>query len=48
MEKSVKAILLALKVLTVDVDTLHPNQFYPPKMFKTILSYGRNGVVYFG
>jgi hypothetical protein len=22
---------LALKVLTVDVDTLHPNQFFPPK-----------------
>ena len=22
---------LALKVVTVDVDTLHPNQFYPPK-----------------
>ena len=22
---------LALKVITVDVDTLHPNQFYPPK-----------------
>ena len=22
---------LALKVLTVDVDTVHPNQFYPPK-----------------
>lgn len=26
-----KSRSLALKVLTVDVDTLHPNKFYPPK-----------------
>lgn len=29
--KSYSANSLALKVLTVDVDTVHPNQFYPPK-----------------
>lgn len=29
--KEYQANQLALKVLTVDVDTLHPNQFYPPK-----------------
>lgn len=29
--KSYQANQLALKVLTVDVDTLHPNQIYPPK-----------------
>lgn len=29
--KDVTANNLALKVLTVDVDTVHPNQFYPPK-----------------
>ena len=29
--KQYAANTLALKVLTVDVDTVHPNQFYPPK-----------------
>lgn len=29
--KQYTANTLALKVLTVDVDTVHPNQFYPPK-----------------
>ena len=29
--KAYKSRSLALKVLTVDVDTLHPNKFYPPK-----------------
>ncbi len=29
--KTYKSRSLALKVLTVDVDTLHPNKFYPPK-----------------
>ncbi len=29
--KSYKGGTAALKVITVDVDTLHPNQFYPPK-----------------
>lgn len=29
--KSYKGANCALKVITVDVDTLHPNQFYPPK-----------------
>ncbi len=29
--KSYAANPAALKVITVDVDTLHPNQFYPPK-----------------
>lgn len=29
--KPYKSRSLALKVLTVDVDTLHPNKFYPPK-----------------
>ena len=29
--KSYKGTQLALKVVTVDVDTLHPNQFFPPK-----------------
>lgn len=29
--KNYKANSLALKVVTVDVDTLHPNQFFPPK-----------------
>lgn len=30
-DKVVESKSLALKVLTIDVDTLHPNQFYPPK-----------------
>lgn len=29
--KPYEANQLALKVMTIDVDTLHPNQFYPPK-----------------
>ena len=29
--KQYQGATLALKVLTVDVDTVHPNQFYPPK-----------------
>lgn len=29
--KQYQGSTLALKVLTVDVDTLHPNQFFPPK-----------------
>ena len=29
--KPYKSRSLALKVLTIDVDTLHPNKFYPPK-----------------
>lgn len=29
--KEYKSKNLALKVLTIDVDTLHPNQFFPPK-----------------
>ncbi|HEY9543129.1 hypothetical protein [Prevotella sp.] len=29
--KSYDGTTLALKVLTMDVDTLHPNQFFPPK-----------------
>lgn len=29
--KPYKGATSALKVITVDVDTLHPNQFYPPK-----------------
>ena len=29
--KAYKGNQLALKVITVDVDTVHPNQFYPPK-----------------
>lgn len=29
--KTYSANQLALKVITVDVDTLHPNQFFPPK-----------------
>jgi len=29
--KDYKSKNLALKVLTIDVDTLHPNQFFPPK-----------------
>ena len=29
--KSYQGTQLALKVLTVDVDTVHPNQFFPPK-----------------
>lgn len=29
--RSYKGGISALKVITVDVDTLHPNQFYPPK-----------------
>lgn len=36
---------LALKVLTVPVDTVHPNQFYPPRTYRTILSYGVSGVL---
>lgn len=29
--KEYEANILALKVVTMDVDTLHPNQFFPPK-----------------
>src|SRR3712207_8390301 len=29
--RSYDGTTLALKVLTMDVDTLHPNQFFPPK-----------------
>lgn len=29
--KQYQGATLALKVLTIDVDTVHPNQFYPPK-----------------
>lgn len=36
---------LALKVLTVPVDTVHPNQFYPPRTYRTISSYGVSGVL---
>ncbi|MDD2602565.1 MAG: hypothetical protein WCS15_03755 [Prevotella sp.] len=33
--KSYKGGTAALKVITVDVDTLHPNQFFPPKDVQT-------------
>ena len=34
-DKAYSTRQLALKVLTVEVDTLHPNQFYPPKPVQT-------------
>ena len=33
--KAYAANQLALKVITMDVDTLHPNQFFPPKSVQT-------------
>ena len=39
--KNIEGNTVALKVVTMDVDTLHPNQFFPPKD-------GKNGARCFG
>lgn len=46
--KSYASNQLALKVITCDVDTLHPEHFYPPKDVQDNPFYGQSGARCFG